>query len=43
MLVVLGFLLRLIDVSIWFITLGPVKKKKIMNKGSHKVLVHAFS
>ena len=43
MLVVLGFLLRLIDVSIWFVTLGPVKTLKLMLKGSPKVLVHAFS
>lgn len=39
MLVVLGFLLRLIDVSLWVITLGPVKTIMLMLKSSPKVLL----
>ena len=43
MLVVLGFLLRIIDVSVWFATLGPLRTLALMLKASPKVLVNAFS
>ena len=39
MLVVLGFLLRLIDVSLWVITFGPVKTIMLMLKSSPKVVL----
>ena len=37
MLFVLGFLLRLIDLSLWIVTLGPVKTVMLMLKGTPKV------
>ena len=37
MLVVIGFLLRLIDVSLWVVTFGPIKTITLMLKSSPKV------
>ena len=37
MLFVLGFLLRNIDLSLWLVTLGPVKTVMVMLKGRPKV------
>ena len=37
MLAVLGVFLRLIDLSLWIVTLGPLKTLSIKLKGSPKV------
>jgi hypothetical protein len=41
MLFVLGFLLRIIDLSLWLVTLGPVKTVMLMLKGRPKVYAPA--